>query len=161
MHGLGMLPKVIEAGESSRAVALKWALAGVFSNPRAWSVSMDGIQRVKFRNNATSGILGVPDMPCEMLAPGEAQVARRIVGAVEPLGLLLLIRPRLIGVDALVVRPGTVLARASIRLVHVHVVRILRLSGVLGVRSPRRLRLLGSLRDLDRVRKWRGRQRLL
>ncbi len=55
----------------------------------------------------------VPDVSCEMLAPGEAQAARWVVGAVESLRLLLLARSGIIGIHAFVIGSDTVFARAS------------------------------------------------
>lgn len=60
-----------------------------------------------------------PDMPCQMLAPGEAQIAGRKVGAVEFLSLFLFGRPTGLSIDALIVR-----SRFSfIRHVHVDILR--------------------------------------
>jgi hypothetical protein len=60
MHGLGMLSQVIQAGEAPRTVTLERPLPRMF-----------------------------PDMPCQVLTPGEAQIAGRKVCAIEPLTLLL------------------------------------------------------------------------
>lgn len=61
VHGLGVLAEVVEAGEAAGAVALKGPFAGVFS-----------------------------DMASQVLAPGEAQIARGEVCAEEALALFLL-----------------------------------------------------------------------
>ena len=61
VHRLGVLAQVIESGEAPSAVALEWALPGVFA-----------------------------DVSGEMFTAGEAQVTRREVRAEEALALLLL-----------------------------------------------------------------------
>jgi hypothetical protein len=64
MHGLGMLSKVVQAGKTSRAMTLERPLTSV-----------------------------LPNMPGQMFAPREAQVARRKICAEESLSFLLLRRP--------------------------------------------------------------------
>lgn len=61
VHRLSMLPQVVESREPPRAVALERTLSSVFSN-----------------------------MPGQVFTPGEAQVAGRVIRAVEALALLLL-----------------------------------------------------------------------
>lgn len=65
-------------------------------------------------------------MPGQVLAAGEAQVAGRIVGAVEALRLLLLGGAGAVSVDALGVGGGAVVdgARLGIGVVHVDVERV-------------------------------------
>jgi hypothetical protein len=105
VYGLGMLSQVVETREASGTMALEWALAGVF-----------------------------PDMAGQVLASGEAEVARWVIGAIKSLRLLFL-RFRSISIDALVIRTSSVITGMplAIRVIHIHIIRILRRPRVLGV----------------------------
>lgn len=83
VDGLGMLAQVVEPGESSGAVTLEWSFAGVFPCTK--------LESAHAREGCVKWSEDVPDVPCKMLAPREAQGARRIVGAIEALRLLFLI----------------------------------------------------------------------
>lgn len=70
----------------------------------------------------------VPDMSCQVFASRETEVTWRIVCAIKPLRLLLL-GLCAIRVDLLIVRCMAVFARSlAIRLIHIHVVRVLGLA---------------------------------
>ena len=74
-------------------------------------------------------------MPGKMLAPSEAQITRWIVGAVESLGLLLLVRPGPICIDALVIRA----ILPFVRLIHIYVLRVTRFRRMLRIAASERL----------------------
>jgi hypothetical protein len=74
VHRLRMLSQVVEARETPRAVALERAFASVFPN----MVSFLAVA-------AAAGMAGVPDVTGQVLAPCKAEVAWRVLGAIEPL----------------------------------------------------------------------------
>ncbi len=115
------------------------------------------LARISTPDRTLCGSRYSPDVPCKMLASGKAEVARGIVRAIESLRFLLLSRLRAISIHALLVRTGAIVAsaRLSIRIIHVHVVRIPRLPRVLRVFSLRRFLVGGGIGDLDGVGKWR------
>lgn len=81
MYSLGVLTEVVEPGEATKTVALERAF------PCVLSVGV-GLAHVAIISRGRDVL---PDMPSQMLAAGEAEVARWIVGAVEALTFLLLL----------------------------------------------------------------------
>ena len=75
--------------------------------------------------------IDLPDMSCQMLAPSEAEIAGRKVGAEEALAFLLLGRSPGLIVHTLGVGP----VLAVVGVVHVHILRSVRLSRALRVLS--------------------------
>lgn len=84
MHGLGVLPQIIQPGEASRAMALEGAFASMFPTSTAIVSATASL-----RQYASKKRCEIPDMAGEMFAPGEAEVAWRIIGAIKPLRLFL------------------------------------------------------------------------
>lgn len=117
VHGLGVLPKVVETREAATAVALERSLTSVF--PRN-----DGrVSNVVCVPSKTCGC-SVPDVSCQVFASREAQVTWRVVGAIKALRLLLL-GLCAIRVDLLVVRSMALFARSlTFRFIHIHLVRV-------------------------------------
>jgi hypothetical protein len=96
VHRLSVLPQVVESRKPPRAVTLERSFARVFS-----------------------------DVTSQMFASREAEIAWRVIGAVESLRLFLL-GLGAVRINALIIRPS-VIARnpLAVGIVHVHVVRVL------------------------------------
>lgn len=106
-------------------------------------------------------------MTSQVLAPGEAEVAWRVVCAVKSLRLFLL-RLGPIRVDTLFVRAGAIISSVSlpVRIIHVHVIGFFRSPRMLrvlplGSRRRSRRRRRRRFRDLNRFGKWGGWKRSL
>lgn len=134
MNSLRMLPQVVQAREAPRAMTLKGPFTCMF-----------------------------PDVPCQVLTPGEAQVTRRVVGAVKALRLLLLARSCSLGTNTFLVRSLALFdcASLSIGIVHIHIDRIRRLVGVSRVVTPRHPRFRCCVGYLHALRERAGGERLL
>lgn len=97
---LGMLSEVVEAGESSAAVTLERSFARVFATLKS-QFSTD----IMLRQPSPFVHMHVPNVTSQVLAPGEAQLTRRELGAEESLSLLLLRRPLRLARGTFVIGP--------------------------------------------------------
>jgi hypothetical protein len=112
VYRLRVLAQVIQAREASRTMTLERSLASMFpTKESAFKCTCAEESNEK-----------LPNVSSQMFAPREAQIARRIIDAVEPLRLLFLIRFRAISIHTLVVRSSVVMT-FSVRIVHVHIFR--------------------------------------